>query len=224
MEHVTVVGLGGIGSALVEPLCRFLSSLETPPSVELIDGDKYELKNLDRQRGEGGILLNKALAQKEAMEKLFPKLTIIAHETYLTLSNAPTLLQNNSAILSCVDNHKTRKLIQEQCYRLSDVTLISGGNELYDGNVQIFIRRNRRNRTSPITLHHPEIDNPADRSPDEMSCEELQKSEPQLLFTNLTVACLMLNAFWKLLTNAEQPHWTETYFDLKTGAFRSCQR
>jgi hypothetical protein len=71
--------------------------------------------------------------------------------------------------------------------------------------------------TPSLGCYHPEIQNPQDKSPDEMSCEELSKSEPQLLFTNLTVATIMtwtLHNYCKV--NYEQKELSEVYFDINT--------
>ena len=41
----------------------------------------------------------------------------------------------------CVDNHKSRMIINNYCKQLNDVILFSGGNEFTDGNVQIYVRK-----------------------------------------------------------------------------------
>jgi len=49
-KRIVVIGLGGIGSALVEPLCRFLNFDDKAEwQVVLVDGDNYEEKNTSRQ-------------------------------------------------------------------------------------------------------------------------------------------------------------------------------
>ena len=50
-----------------------------------------------------------------------------------------------------------------------------------------------------MTDYHPEIENPLDKSPDEMSCEELSHAEPQLYFTNFMVAGHMCSAFYNII-------------------------
>jgi hypothetical protein len=55
------------------------------------------------------------------------------------------------------------------------------------------------------------LENPVDKSPDEMSCEELSKSEPQLYFTNLMAASYMLVAFYNVWK--ERLDFSEVYFD-----------
>jgi hypothetical protein len=115
-----------------------------------------------------------------------------------------------------VDNHKTRRLVSDHCQALEDITLISGGNDFTDGNVQVYLRSSGRDVTLPLTRFHPEIADPRDRSPHEMSCDELsQEAAPQLLFMNLAVASAMLNAFyaWQL----GKLEYGEVYLDILQG-------
>jgi len=48
--RIVVIGLGGVGSILIERLARFLNySVDTKSELVLVDGDMYELKNMERQ-------------------------------------------------------------------------------------------------------------------------------------------------------------------------------
>jgi hypothetical protein len=115
-----------------------------------------------------------------------------------------------------VDNHKTRRLVSDHCQELADVTLISGGNDFTDGNVQVYLRCGGRDVTVPLTRFHPEIAEPQDRSPHEMSCDELLvEAAPQLLFMNLAVASAMLNGFYAWRMGKLQ--YGEVYLDILEG-------
>jgi len=105
-------------------------------------------------------------------------------------------------------------LINDRALQLNNLIIISGGNEFTDGNVQIFIRKDGSNVTPSLTDYHPEIEEADDKSPEEMSCEELSKSEPQLLFTNLMAATLMCCSFLNVLK--ENYSVSEIYFDIET--------
>ena len=130
----------------------------------------------------------------------------------------------------CVDNHATRKLVNDHCSTLADVCLISGGNDGVGpdggrtvrrgtfGNVQIYVRRANRELTAPLTHHHPEIEQPGDHLPSDLSCTELAVSVPQILFANLAVASAMLNALWLHLCGAL--HYGELALDIADGVMR----
>ena len=59
MTPVILIGLGGTGSHLVEPLARLLSTLSHSPELVLVDGDVYSAGNRGRQRtGPGEVGMN----------------------------------------------------------------------------------------------------------------------------------------------------------------------
>jgi hypothetical protein len=107
---------------------------------------------------------------------------------------------------------------------LSDALLISGGNELTDGNVQIHLRKGGEDVTLPIANQfHPEIEVPEDKHPDEMSCEERAVREPQVLFANNAIAAVMCNVFYVFRSTGVVPY-DEVYIDILTGNSRSVYR
>ncbi|MBW2092272.1 MAG: ThiF family adenylyltransferase [Deltaproteobacteria bacterium] len=126
------------------------------------------------------------------------------------------VIREGDWVFLCVDNHKTRRTVSQYCENLRNAKLFSGGNDLTDGNVQVFIRKDGRNITPSLTATHPEIANPSDKAPHELSCEELaQSGTPQVLFANLTAATIMANAFYAELERKLQSE--EFYFDILAG-------
>lgn len=218
--NIKVIGLGGIGSNLMSPLCRYLDSLDNPEiRIVVIDGDAYEARNADRQ--EFLDVGSKAEVTAVRVGRDFPNLTVEAKSDYVTDENIFFMIESGDTVFLGVDNHATRKLVSDRCRELENVTLISGGNELVDGNVQIYLRQGGKELTPPITHLHPEIAYPQDRNPAELSCEELAVSGvPQLIFTNLAAAVHMLSAFWMVsavLAGREKLIYSEQFFDVKTG-------
>jgi molybdopterin/thiamine biosynthesis adenylyltransferase len=204
---VKVIGCGGIGGCLLPVLCRILNYGTAcfafdDVDIHLIDGDIYEERNRERQlfRDRG----NKADITKKMLEEDFPNLFIRSHPVYIDTENVNMLIEENDVVFLCVDNHKTRHLVTRHCEdTLQDVVLISGGNNLDSGNVQVFIRRGGWNQTIPLDESHPEIANPDDKHPSEIEvregCLEQAVAEPQLLIANNFAAALMLNAFHGLV-------------------------
>lgn len=222
MKRVVIIGLGGLGSNLIEPLCRtvaFATDEERAPKrVILIDGKAYKERNRERQKFSA--LANKAEATADWLKPLFPELDIEVKPYFVDSNNILALIRSGDIVFLGCDNHATRNLISAHVDSLDDALLISGGNELYDGNVQIYERREGRTVTPSLLFQHPEIENPSDRNPAELSCEELAKAgEPQILAVNLTVATLMLNSFTLWLASGSVPYY-EIYFDLRTGNAR----
>jgi len=220
MDALVIIGLGGIGGAIAEPLCRYLDHTACIKQVKLIDGDRYEARNSERQQTVAGE--NKAEVWAKRLAGSFRSLTVSAVGSFITPDNIRLYLPDNAIIMLGVDNHATRKLVQEHCSKLRNVVLISGGNDYYDGNVQVFAKKNGKILLQPITKFHPEIESPADRRPDELGCDEELPTSPQLLFTNFMAASMMLNELYLVLQD-QFPH-SEIFFDIRANAARSLTR
>lgn len=220
--NIKIIGLGGIGSILSDKLLRFLKfSLKRESAVvTLIDGDEYEMKNMERQDFHN--FGNKAQSKAEQLMSQFDGLVVNIVPEFVDESNLKDLIKDGDVILLAVDNHKTRKIVNDHVKTLKNAILISGGNELTDGNVQRYVREKGKDITPSLTDYHPEIENPADKLPTEMSCQELEESEPQLYFTNLTVATIMCQMFRKTLEKDYEI--SEVYFDIDKITSRAVSR
>jgi len=222
-RRVVIVGLGGIGSWVVQALAPFLNfKNEESWTLVLVDGDEYEEKNRARQAFDE--LGPKAQVQASWAARRYSRLRVAAVEQYLSADGAEGTIPISDAvrsgdiIFSCVDNHVTRKVVADHCATLRDCLLISAGNEYTDGNVQIFVRKGGESKTPELGKYHPEIQEPKDKAPHEMSCEELAASSPQLIFANFQAAALMLNAFYAYSERCLDFGRPEVYFDIVANA------
>ena len=221
--EIKVIGVGGTGCALLPHLCRYVN-YGSPSSgdgaggasgprarITLVDGDDFEARNAARQAfGAAG---NKARVKAAELGREFEALSLRAVPEYVHEGNAAALIGEGDVVFLAVYNHRTRKVVSDRCRTLRSAVLISGGNDLTDGNVQVYVRREGRDVTLPLTQFHPEIAEPRDRSPADMSCHELARAgAPQLLFTNLAVASAMLNAFYACQQGALR--YGEVYLDI----------
>lgn len=227
-EKIVVVGLGGIGSWLVQGLCPFLNYQGDKWELTLIDGDSYEPKNHNRQVFEG--YGPKAEVQTAWIVKQFENIAVRPITKYISVKGdndslpIDSVIHSGSTVFSCVDNHKTRRVIARHCAKLDNSVLISGGNDYTDGNIQVFVRRDAENLTATIEKYHPEIAKPKDKAPQEMSCEEAAVSEPQLIFANMNVSVMMLNAFYTLGLGKFDFTKSEVYFDVLQNAMVPYER
>lgn len=259
-KRVVIIGLGGIGGALVEPLCRFLNFDEKNEwQVVLVDGDVYEERNATRQsfgqhgfgwfveatkpfleQSEDGRELltqateqvlgfgNKAEVTASRIGAQFPNLLVTAVPAFVAgaednvteafrgmIVPVAELIRDGDTVFLAVDNHKTRLTVSQQCQTLPNVRLISGGNDIVHGNVQVYVRRAGRDLFQPLEAVHSEIAEAATaKAPHEMSCEELAVSgTPQVLFANMSAATFMLNLFWAELKRSNRAG--EIYFSIE---------
>lgn len=224
MEHqrVVVIGLGGIGSQLLPSLLHYLVSRKFAGEIVLMDGDLYEEKNLNRQLvPDMGIGMNKAEALAVSFKHL--PVTISALPYYLDEINVELVIKENDLIVCGVDNHYTRRLIDERVQAMKNVSYISGGNDLTDGNSQVVRRRGGKSIDPPLCAVHPEIAaalEPPDFTP---GCDAMVNAAPQIIVTNLMVASTMLNEMWAIMEDQELPY-SEVYIDVIVNAARSKQR
>ena len=212
--YISIIGLGGVGSILSERICRFLNfSDDIKTEMLLVDGDTYEQKNYERQ--EFIQIGNKADIKATELQMKFPGIHFKAMEAFVNETNIADVIKEEDIVFLCVDNHKTRMIVSNYCKNLKDVMLISGGNEFTDGNVQLYVRKDGKDLTPDLCAYHPEIANPNDKLPEEMSCEELSHSDPQLYFANLGVATLMCWTFYNAVVRGQYER-SEVYFDILT--------
>ena len=198
VNNIVVVGLGGIGSWLVPPLARFLNVKQFKGEITLVDGDKFSENNLERQSAKVediGHSKAEAVAEKLAM----PGLRVRTASVYLTAENIAELIKENSLVIMAVDNHPARALVSKFASTLSNICVLSAGNEKYDGNVHIYLKCKDKEETVSLLNRHPEIEKITEGDRAVAGCEELiQQGEAQLLVTNYLASAALLVAFYTL--------------------------
>ncbi len=107
---VCVVGLGGLGGVVLEILARIGIG-----TLKLIDGDKFEDSNLNRQflsshetMGE-----SKTEAAFKRVKNINSSVSVCRHCEYLNGNNAGKLLDGSDVIVDCLDNLPTRFILEK---------------------------------------------------------------------------------------------------------------
>ncbi len=131
-SQVLVVGTGGLGC----PLALNLAAAGVG-KLRLMDGDKLEASNLQRQTlfGYQDIGAPKALLAKRRLEELHPYVTIEAIAEHLTPQNLAQAFEGIDLVIDCSDNFATKYLINDHCVRLQK-TFIQAS--IYQNQGQIF--------------------------------------------------------------------------------------
>jgi molybdopterin/thiamine biosynthesis adenylyltransferase len=221
---VKIIGVGGIGNAVLPVLAHFMYyDDQSKYRLYLIDGDSYKIENLPRQKFLS--IGNKAEVKVSELQAEYPALQLKAYGEFVEPDTIDYLIEDGDIVLLCVDNHKTRSFVSQYCAELDNIILISGGNDFTDGNIQVQVCKNGKALTLPLAnCYHPEIENPTDRSPHEIGCDEEVISKPQLIFTNNFIAAMMLNAFYNFACLENQPRYDEVYADIITNNTRAVDR
>ena len=131
---VLLIGCGGLGHAASQYLVS--SGLG---QLTLVDGDKVELSNLQRQvlfrDADKGF--NKAKMAARQLKQLNPYVQLAAIEQHFSADNANELLAKADWVLDCTDNFNSRKLINKLCQQ-HQISLISAAAIAQQGQLMLW--------------------------------------------------------------------------------------
>jgi molybdopterin/thiamine biosynthesis adenylyltransferase len=132
---VAVVGCGGLGGWIIEVLARMGVG-----RLVLIDGDRFEESNLNRQAGslEGNLGRPKAECLTERVRAVNGAVEAVAHVTRLTPENAPALLAGAEVVVDALDTLPDRLTLSRAAAALG-VPLVHGAIGGYTGQVMTIL-------------------------------------------------------------------------------------
>jgi molybdopterin-synthase adenylyltransferase len=132
--RVLIVGAGGLGS----PLGLYLAAAGVG-TIGIVDDDRVELSNLQRQIAHGTDRLGagKAASAGAAMRAINPGVAVEAHETRLSAANALQLVSAYDIVCDGTDNFATRFLVNDACV-LARRTLVSAAVLRFEGQLSTF--------------------------------------------------------------------------------------
>lgn len=132
--HVTLLGLGGIGS----PVLQYLAGAGIG-HLRLIDDDSVDLTNLQRQTiySEGDIGSLKSKAGPDWVERFDPNLDVEARAVRIDPHNARELVSGTDLVIDGTDNFATRLAVSDACVA-EGVPLLSAAVGRFQGQVAAF--------------------------------------------------------------------------------------
>lgn len=215
IDQAVIIGCGGTGSHLLEPLARLLAFHKDgiagrKPGILVVDGDKFEDKNAARQLGvapgqfKATVALNRIREMAPDALDLPRYLNRVSFKE-LVLEGIEKREEQNLLVVLSVDNHATRRDILLALHESGheNMLVLSPGNDLTNGQVHIWARVDGEDLTMyPLACDpdgnqaHPELHNPADRIPG--GCIEQAPSTPQLITANAmaSLGCLLATQAW----------------------------
>jgi len=130
-SKVLIIGMGGLGC----PLLTYLASAGIY-NIGIVDQDKVELSNLNRQ-----ILFNtadlgkyKVIQAKSKINKIYKKIKIKTFNQKVSISNINKISKNYDIICDGTDNFNTRYIINDHCKKNKKI-LISAAISRFDGQL-----------------------------------------------------------------------------------------
>jgi len=120
---VLVIGAGGLGS----PVLMYLAAAGVG-DIGIIDGDKIELSNLQRQtiHATENIGMSKVQSAKRFIEKLNTDIKVSTYEFFLNKENSQEIIGKYDLIIDGVDNFQSRYLVNDTCLYLEKPLVEAG--------------------------------------------------------------------------------------------------
>ncbi len=128
---ILIVGIGGLGC----PLLTYLAASGVE-NIAIVDHDKVELSNLNRQTLFNNQDLNKykVFQAKAKIIKINKRIKVKIFKLKLSSKNIMSILRNYEIICDGTDNYKTRYLINDYCKKNKKI-LISAAISRFDGHL-----------------------------------------------------------------------------------------
>ena len=133
-SKILIIGAGGLGSSAI-----YYLAAAGVGHIGIIDNDKVELSNLQRQiiHNSSDIGTLKCQSAKEKITQLNPDLRIDIFPIRVDENNLKDLVQNYDFILDCTDNFPTRFIINKICF-LEKKPLIFAAVKQFSCHISVF--------------------------------------------------------------------------------------
>lgn len=196
-----VIGAGGVGTWLVPQLIRLSDQ------VTILDGDKYEEKNLDRQFFKREFIgKNKA----EALSRIYNQDRQIPFIPEYFYQGMNIEFTSEDILFCCADNHPCRRAVLAVCDQCN-CRAILGANEYIDAEAYWYESSFRDTINDPRKIY-PVI--MSDRTGDPLGPQgctgEAAQAAPQLVLANNWASTFMLHLYWfhtKQRKDIEKAYW-----------------
>lgn len=131
--RIAVIGAGGLGCAVLPRLARMRIA-----ALDIVDGDRVEAGNLDRQPLYEEMDLGRSKATTAAgwMRQILITGSVGAHDVFLDAGNAHALLRDHDVVVEGVDDLHAKGLIERTCGELG-IPVVSGGVHRKHGQVLV---------------------------------------------------------------------------------------
>ena len=133
-SKVLVIGVGGLGSSVVEFLSRAGIGY-----LGIVDDDKVSLSNLHRQSlyNTSDIGKFKVKIAKDRIKKINPNTKVTIYKIRLTNNNFKKIINDYDYIVDGSDNFITKFLLNDFCLKFKK-TLVTGAISKFDGHIFTF--------------------------------------------------------------------------------------
>ncbi|MDH5191104.1 MAG: molybdopterin-synthase adenylyltransferase MoeB [Gammaproteobacteria bacterium] len=133
-SHVLIIGMGGLGS----PVAMYLASAGIG-NLTLVDDDKVELSNLQRQiaHTQNDIGKYKTDSAKETLLSLNPDINVTTINHRMNENELINEIQKSDVVIDATDNFTTRFSINKACVK-TGTPLVSGAAIRMEAQITVF--------------------------------------------------------------------------------------
>lgn len=241
-KRFVVIGCGGVGQWSLELLSRIAEYEDPGSAIILVDGDRFEPKNMVRQHFmEFG---NKAEVKAFELSQRYEATEFVPISMYV-VDQAPEIpeedreyivpdkvsvrevIAEGDVVIVSVDNFAARKVVYDAAREFDNIDVFTGGNDdALFGSIYHYQRRDGVEVTEHPSKYHDELVTPPDRNPGEMSCQEraMHEGGTQLAVVNMGVASFMIARLHSVLYGSGEVANAEGVFDLGLVSAKSFDR
>jgi molybdopterin-synthase adenylyltransferase len=135
--HALVIGAGGLGS----PVALYLGSAGVG-RITIVDGDRVDLTNLQRQIAHDLSRLGepKAMSAALSIANINPNVDVVALNERVGAEALDEVVADADVVIDCSDNFATRHAVNAACVRHGR-PLVAGAAIVFDGQVSVYDTR-----------------------------------------------------------------------------------
>ena len=139
-SKVLIIGVGGLGSPVVEFLSRAGIGL-----LGIVDDDRITLSNLHRQSlyTTSDVGKFKVKVAKDRIKRINPSTKVITYKIRLNINNFKKIINDYDYIVDGSDNFTTKFLLNDYCLKFKK-TLVTGAISKFDGHIFTFNFENKK--------------------------------------------------------------------------------
>ncbi|KEI35736.1 ThiF family protein [Francisella sp. W12-1067] len=148
-SKITVIGAGGVGGITLISLARMGFG-----NIQVIDGDKFEYSNINRQMlsGVSRIGKNKAQCAKETILDINPNIHVTIRQEMMTEDNIEEIITGSDLVIDATDNLVSRVIIHRAAQKLKIHSIWIAVTPPFRGGVMVF---SDRTPAYELVLSHP---------------------------------------------------------------------
>ena len=195
-KKILVVGCGGLGGHIIDQLIRVGIG-----AIRVVDGDVFDLSNLNRQLLSCVPLLGESKAKAAAahIQRVNPNVAAESVEAFMTEENVHTLLSGCDIVMDALDNIPSRRLLAAACAQ-ANVPYVYGAIQGWIAQAAVSLPGDRL-----IEILYPR--------------DTILKDKSVLSFTPALCASMQTALCLKLLTDRPVETGTVLYADLLNQEF-----